>query len=263
MAHQDAKPAKQLIVLARTPLEEGERPETNEALQQMYWACRLGTGFPGKIPDESTGVVPTDAILHGLGLMVPDPQDFTVLEPRMQYETPEKEDTLMNGQLITPPAQSDATQEEHATASRPSLSILPSTCDQMSSTSPSLHSPLMSELELDQSMDTGTLQMQALPQISPSMPNTSASPLVAPNYNEHIAPSIDIDFILDTSCCTVPTSVQLPESLTDVTGWEACFFQPRKAYFLEQLNLQEALHDSCQNPWPGSLAAVYQSVSLD
>lgn len=43
----------------------------DEALQRLYWACREGRGFPGLIPDESSGRVSTDAILRGLGLNPP------------------------------------------------------------------------------------------------------------------------------------------------------------------------------------------------
>ncbi|EXJ80403.1 hypothetical protein A1O1_08547 [Capronia coronata CBS 617.96] len=43
----------------------------DEALQRLYWACREGRGFPGVVPDESGGRVPTDAILRGLGLTPP------------------------------------------------------------------------------------------------------------------------------------------------------------------------------------------------
>ena len=48
----------------------------DEALQRLYWACREGRGFPGVIPDENSGHVPTDAILRGLGLS-PPPVDGT------------------------------------------------------------------------------------------------------------------------------------------------------------------------------------------
>ncbi|KAL6242674.1 hypothetical protein RBB50_010320 [Rhinocladiella similis] len=43
----------------------------DEALQRLYWACREGRGFPGVVPDESSGRVATDAILRGLGLDPP------------------------------------------------------------------------------------------------------------------------------------------------------------------------------------------------
>lgn len=47
------------------------REVIDEALQTLYWACREGRGFPGTIPDESSGHVSTDAILNGLGLTPP------------------------------------------------------------------------------------------------------------------------------------------------------------------------------------------------
>jgi hypothetical protein len=34
-----------------------------EAIQRLYSACRTKSGFPGKIPDESTGTITTTAIL--------------------------------------------------------------------------------------------------------------------------------------------------------------------------------------------------------
>ncbi|KAK5044858.1 hypothetical protein LTR84_010396 [Exophiala bonariae] len=47
------------------------REVIDEALQTLYWACREGRGFPGTVPDESSGQVSTDAILRGLGLTPP------------------------------------------------------------------------------------------------------------------------------------------------------------------------------------------------
>ena len=49
----------------------GMQDVIDEALQRLYWACRQGRGFPGTIPDESSGRVSTDAILRGLGLSPP------------------------------------------------------------------------------------------------------------------------------------------------------------------------------------------------
>jgi hypothetical protein len=43
----------------------------DEALQRLYWACREGRGFPGVVPDESSGRVSTETILQGLGLSPP------------------------------------------------------------------------------------------------------------------------------------------------------------------------------------------------
>lgn len=49
----------------------GMQDVIDEALQKLYWACRGGRGFPGVIPDESSGRVSTEAILQGLGLHPP------------------------------------------------------------------------------------------------------------------------------------------------------------------------------------------------
>jgi hypothetical protein len=48
------------------------RDVTDAALQKLYWACRGAAGFPGQIPDESTGSVSTTDILRGMGLVTPD-----------------------------------------------------------------------------------------------------------------------------------------------------------------------------------------------
>jgi hypothetical protein len=48
------------------------REVTDAALQMLYWACRNQAGFPGQVPDESTGAVSTTNILKGLGLATPD-----------------------------------------------------------------------------------------------------------------------------------------------------------------------------------------------
>ena len=47
------------------------REVMDQAVQTLYWACRQNRGFPGTIPDESSGSVSTDAILRGLGLTPP------------------------------------------------------------------------------------------------------------------------------------------------------------------------------------------------
>ncbi|OAP65376.1 hypothetical protein AYL99_01348 [Fonsecaea erecta] len=52
------------------------REVTDLALQQLYWASRRRTGFPGDIPDESKGEVSTTEILKGLGLWRPCLDEF-------------------------------------------------------------------------------------------------------------------------------------------------------------------------------------------
>jgi hypothetical protein len=43
---------------------------TEEAIQQLYWAYRKKADYPGiYLPDEESGHVTTNAILHGLGLV--------------------------------------------------------------------------------------------------------------------------------------------------------------------------------------------------
>jgi hypothetical protein len=39
------------------------------AIQRLHWACRRQEGFPGTLPDQTTGAGTTNNILEGLGLI--------------------------------------------------------------------------------------------------------------------------------------------------------------------------------------------------
>lgn len=110
----------------------------DEALQQLYWACRRKFGFPGEIPDESTGVITTDAILKGLGFMVPN--------------NPDPLETCHHS--CTPPIKRDSARSIHTASSSSFLLISPPEYGRRPSRSPSGTFPIPCEENLN--TDTNT-----------------------------------------------------------------------------------------------------------
>ena len=94
----------------------------NEALQRMYSACRKGQGFPGTLPDETSGEVTTHAILHGLGLIDVDDD-----EPEFQDIPPSSGvravDPSQKGATRTPPSSICSSLTDQSTATLRSQSF--------------------------------------------------------------------------------------------------------------------------------------------
>jgi hypothetical protein len=121
------------------------REVTDSALQQLYWACRRRSGFPGEIPNETSGSVTTANILKGLGLLKPDFDEFELpkeiastlpvhggaertlrplhaVQPRSHEEFKEDESVASSLSVFSSPRGSDEeapTTHSHASASEP------------------------------------------------------------------------------------------------------------------------------------------------
>ncbi|KAJ9497274.1 hypothetical protein H2202_007078 [Exophiala xenobiotica] len=239
----------------------------DEALQQLYWACRHKTGFPGEVPDESTGVVTTDAILNGLGLTTPDHEDPTSPVPRTLHKSSmENNDRHEKRQLlITPPAESDVAQNESPAIPQPSMTISPSTyARQISTASPSLHSPAPSEIHLNLNMDTQPQHMHGSPQTSRYEQHDRLklqSATMAPDTGFNAESYLDVDAFLDTSSCAFPSTFQPADNFGEALQWDPRLQQAQKSYLPEQQAGEGTVSDGYLAPWPGSLAAAYQSVA--
>jgi hypothetical protein len=243
------------------------REVMDEALQQLYWACRHKSGFPGEVPDESTGVVTTDAILNGLGLTTPDPEDPTSPVPRTLHKSSTENDDRHEKRqlLITLPAESDFAQDEYSAIPQPSMTVSPATyARQIPTASPSLHSPTSSETHLNLRMDAQPQHMHQLPQTSryklhDRLKLQSATKAPDPGFNAESY--LDVDAFLDTSSCAFPSTVQPADNFGEALQWEARLQQAPKSYLPEQQAGEGPVSDGYLAPWPGSLAAAYQSVA--
>ncbi|KAK5446395.1 hypothetical protein LTS15_009734 [Exophiala xenobiotica] len=239
----------------------------DEALQRLYWACRQKIEFPGEVPDESTGVVTTDAILNGLGLTTPDHEDPTSPVSRTLHEhSTENDDRHEEPQLLmTPPAESDFAQNEYSAIPQPSMTIPPSTYSrQISTASPSLHSPTSSEIQSNLGMDTQPQDMHEPLQTSRYEAHDRLklqSATKAPDLGFNVESYLDVDAFLDTSSCAFPSTLQPADKFGEAMQWEPRLQQTQKSYLPEQQAGEGTVSDGYLAPWPGSLAAAYQSVA--
>ncbi len=242
------------------------REVLDEALQRLYWACRHKMEFPGEIPDESTGVVTTEAILNGLGLTTPDQDDSTSPVTLTQHQSStEHDDTHEKGQLlVTPPAESGFAQNEYSAIPQTPMTISPSTyARQISTVSPSLHSPTSSKVDLNLSMDTQPQDILESPQMSTCEPHPRLElqpALKGPGPGLNADSYLDVDAFLDTSSCDFPNTFQPADNFGEAMHWEPRLQQAQKFYLPEQQAVEGTVSDGYLSPWPGSLAAAYQSV---
>ncbi|KIX10562.1 uncharacterized protein Z518_01646 [Rhinocladiella mackenziei CBS 650.93] len=99
----------------------GMQDVMDEALQKLYWACREGRGFPGIVPEESSGRVSTDAILRGLGLH-PPPVERPEIGVSQSDSVLEGVERLSSRSYRPPDVQSeDISQEATASSGQPPI----------------------------------------------------------------------------------------------------------------------------------------------
>ncbi|KAK5020899.1 hypothetical protein LTS07_011364 [Exophiala sideris] len=245
------------------------REVLDEAIQRLYWACRRKTNFPGDVPDESTGVVTTDVILRGLRLSGPGLDGAR--QPPDQSERNHDHDGP-HPQTTTSPVEPDPLHSNNATSASTSTSTStprssfasPSTYGRRLLASPSLQPPSPSELNF-------SMNLEMLPQtvaVSPQAPARRPVPTMVgfgprteiPAQASHGGdPYLDGDAFLDASWCTVPMeSSSPPDLLSGALHWDSV--ATRRPHSMDQSSQPGPLCDSYLAPWPGSLAAAYQSV---
>lgn len=236
------------------------REVMDEAIQRLYWACRHKTNFPGHVPDESTGVVTTDAILKGLGL------SGTALDgarPPPDQPGGNHDHDGPHPQIITSPVEPDPLRSDNATSPARSSFASPSTYSQRVLGSPSLQPPSPSELNLNMTLDMLPQTVALSPQAPAHRPVPTTvrlepgTDIPAPGGSGGDS-YLDVDAFLDTTSCTVPTEFKPPDLLAGAMRWDSG--ATRRPHLLDRSSEPEPVYDSYLAPWPGSLAAAYQSV---
>jgi len=258
------------------------REMMDEALQRLYWACRTTSGFPGSIPDDSTGVVTTEAILKGLGLM------STTLEEPSRPPASKQGSHQSNHASQTTASVDDAsfTEEDDSLGSQtpftmPSSVYEPETVPVFASTSrpssPSRPSmPGVTQPQPAYAHHPGpALRPPRSPpggpgpptpmQLRPNRKMEFAAGLGRLENNVNVDSPLDLAAFLDDSACTFPDDADFLSG-----GFEANapdvplpMGQPPPISPLGgDPNVPGTAPDGFLYPWPGSLAAAYQSTAV-
>ncbi|KIW36275.1 hypothetical protein, variant [Exophiala oligosperma] len=222
------------------------------ALQQLYWACRQKSGFPGKLPDESTGAVTTDAILEGLGLVRPllrgRQSPFTT--EGQPYDVDISDSDKLCDHLRTSPAEGDSAQSSPITVSS-SFGVPPSTYRGRPASGSSSQSVFPCERNF--SMETNTY----LPSVVAATQDTIHDLDTPPDAVK----SVDRNELQDTDSYTVATGFKPADLAPEMKCRDSCQGkQSERRAFDNCLAPEGIMFDSYLAPWPGSLAAAFQSV---
>ncbi|KIW89369.1 uncharacterized protein Z519_10223 [Cladophialophora bantiana CBS 173.52] len=260
------------------------RELTDVALQQLYWACRRRTGFPGDIPDESKGGVSTDDILKGLGLMKPE---FDELNFPKETEPLMRSTCHGAGQVqqrrfhaITPCDDTNYVEKQSVASTGSTSSSSPQTANESVQTSittntrhyTNTHLPFASDVvrtppseEIDMKAQfelASSLSPAPRPGRVKNRTHSRDGPLF--NTQEHVMePHLDVDAFVDMSLCTSPTLQPHPQYYGQST---MSFSMPEMA-MLPQLPLEQQaqqpsrdlVYDSYLSAWPGPVATGHRS----
>jgi len=241
------------------------REVTDTSLQQLYWACRKNTGFPGRIPDEPDGVVLNTNILKGLGLIQQDfeeldlPKESGLSVPNSHHIVRTKQ-PLQDIKACSPgdyfdylSAGSSYSSPQWSTSQVPSVSSQPATPiaeidmkDQFTVFSP----PSVPVQSLERSRVSLEDEVQAMFQ---------------PIENVLEAEQTDvIDTFLDLDYCTTPSanSHSMPYGTYDpATFGNLSMAMPHYSNAPPRLPPADIIYDPHLSLWQGSLAAAHQSVA--
>ena len=244
------------------------REVTDAALQQLYWACRNGTGFPGDVPYDSMGLVSTTDILKGLGLIKPDFDMFDLPKDIAQTDLAAKGSSQIRYpfQHITSHGYGEF-DDSQSFASLPStVSSTDLSTEQVTCTS-SGHS--MSELatpddEIDMKEQFLTFSADNKPvQPDERIRGRSREDRAALQHAQKtLEPQhMNVDALLDMSFYTTPSTE--PQSLHKNYASAPFNYSPMVSRHFSQWQPDQhaILHDGFLSPWPGSLAAAQQAVS--
>ncbi|EXJ73640.1 uncharacterized protein A1O5_03402 [Cladophialophora psammophila CBS 110553] len=262
------------------------RELTDIALQQLYWACRRRTGFPGDIPDESKGEVSTDDILKGLGLMKPEfdelnfpketeplvhntyngvrqvPQRwFHAITPRDDTDDMEKQSVVSTGSASSssPQAANEPVQTTITTNTNTNTNTnthLPSESDVVR-TPPSEEINMKAQFELASSLSPAPRSERAK-----NRTRSQDEPLF--NTQAHVMePHLDVDAFVDMSLCTSPTLQPHPPYYGQST---MSFSMPEMALLPQLPPEQQAqqpsrdlVYNSYLSTWPGLVVTGHRS----
>ncbi|KIW36560.1 uncharacterized protein PV06_11210 [Exophiala oligosperma] len=226
---------------------------TDIALQQLYWACRQKSGFPGKLPDESTGAVTTDAILEGLGLLRPllggRQSLFTTEGQPYDKDIPDSDKSCDHLRISF--AEGDSAQSSPITVSSSSFDAPPSTYRGTPACGSSGQSVFACKENFN--METNTSL--------PSVVTAAQAPIHDPVTQHDAAQIVDRNDSQDTDSYTVAPGFKPADLAPEMKGRDSCQVkQLERRAFDNCVALEGIMFDSYLAPWPGSLAAAFQSV---
>ncbi|OCT52924.1 hypothetical protein CLCR_10746 [Cladophialophora carrionii] len=244
------------------------REVTDAALQRLYWACRRKTGFPGQIPDESTGVVTTTDILKGMGLIKPEFDEFELPKQTEQnIHAAGSSDRRKRPLLAIKPRghEEDSDRQSSAssdsTASSPPLpSVRPADIQDTTS------QPATPYEEIDMK-DQFLAYSPATKPVGPDdrvRRPVGHNPPFHPGETTADSQHMDVDAFLDMSFCAPATSA--PQSV--YTHYRSTPFRmpPMAAPHFPEVQANpppsDLIYDDFLSPWPGSMAAAHQSVAI-
>ncbi|KIW68945.1 hypothetical protein PV04_04856 [Phialophora macrospora] len=247
------------------------REVTDTALQRLYWACRRKTGFPGRIPDESTGVVSTTDILKGLGLINPEFDEFDLpkeIEPTVRPG--DCSDRVQRSLLLIKPRGHDDSNDSQSVASADPTSSSPPVLG-MQAHPTDIQATKSLPARPYGEIDTKDQFLAYSPAVKPVVrrdDNIKSSSRHTPFFHQadHLADSqqIDVDAFLDVSFCAPATSA--PQSVYNGYRSAPSRTTPTAASHLpdEQAHPSppDLIYDGFLSPWPGSLAAAHRSVAI-
>ncbi len=239
------------------------REVTDAGLQQLYWACRRRTGFPGRVPDESTGTVATTDILKALGLIKPDFEEFELpkeIEQTIRVST-STEDTKHPLQLIKPRKQEDLNDQHPSsspsTCSSPRLSTdrVPTVDSQLSTSEPATPHE---DIDMKEQFLAYSPGPRAALQDTKVKGSEEHNPFFHQAEDVADPQNMEVDTFLDMTLCTPPSSTsqspystysRMPYSMPPGTT-------PRSAQAQAHPSTPDLIYDSYLSPWPGSWARL-------
>jgi len=241
------------------------REVTDEALQRLYWACRSRSGFPGEPLDESNGNPSTTEILDALGLMRPSLEDLGGPETLLQH---------VNSSDISAARPSQHARSPSSATSHSQDDYLPSPTQSSFSMSPvhSLNSgpaPITTNSAstipaTPPEMDMSEQFQYAASAHSSSHRSSTSNGEIYTNLDNSANMNFDLDTYLDTSSCTIPPNVTHPnQNMHNSSTYDMSAMMDRSGAVCprDRASLPAIpFLDSYLTPWPGSLAATYNTV---
>lgn len=228
------------------------REITDEAIQRLYWACRKRAGFPGVVPRESNGIVPTSAILHGLGLIGPHMDENGM--PILEEDRPKPPSHgLVESETVSHPNPRQT----------PSL-IPPSSCRARSGSGPSGITKIKSfsgntfNLEMQNKRND---RSQLVDEGKDCCGHHKAMLMPVTACQELIPPFIDLDSFLDTDASLTNTnrSSAYPSGHGDLVGMQSQSYCTESTGQDHPGRLPQMLANDFFSPW-GTLTTTYSGT---
>jgi len=247
------------------------REVTDEALQRLYRACRSNLSFPGDVPDESQGPPSTTEILDAMGLLPPSLADMGSTKNLQKSVPTSLSNSTTHSNLsktsypgTTHPTNKSFAQGEHLpspTRSSPNMESLA----QSPSPRPDLATAPPLRPATPREMDMCEQFLFAASENSPAASNSGTVEEGYPYIDHSVNSTVDLDTYLGMSNCLDPTSGPHPAYNTGTSRQYDNWAMVESSHATLQVDTTASepgtTCDIYLSPWPGSLAAAYQSTT--